>query len=309
MGRLAGVGAHPGAGFHVVPMDVRELPQDVERDRRGTTTGPGPVPRTPPTHSERLLAVVSPAFLNSRRAAVLGRRRTCRWAQARRHRLVPVRVGDVRLSLPHSGRGAVDLIRLDEERAHHRAADRASTTRTACPRRPTSPRAFPGTGTQDLERPPRNPWFTGRSPSWTGCATSWAAARSGQRLPQVLYGLGGVGKTQVAREYAHRFMADYDLVWWIDSEQGNRGPHDQAEHWERRAVEGLRRRFGADHPDVLVGMGNLAITLRDTRREEAGQLQERAVTRLTQLLGRAHPVTTLVRSWRRVGRDLEPHQI
>ena len=38
-------------------------------------------------------------------------------------------------------------------------------------------------------------------------------------MVQTLYGLGGVGKTQLALEYAHRFAADYDLIWWIDAEQ------------------------------------------------------------------------------------------
>ncbi|MGY1672958.1 FxSxx-COOH system tetratricopeptide repeat protein [Geodermatophilus sp. SYSU D00710] len=66
--------------------------------------------------------------------------------------------------------------------------------------------------------PTRNPWFTGRA----GLLDQLhQRLRSGEAslVVQALHGLGGVGKTQLAIEYVHRFAADYDLAWWIDAEQ------------------------------------------------------------------------------------------
>ncbi|WP_245646295.1 FxSxx-COOH system tetratricopeptide repeat protein [Nocardiopsis trehalosi] len=37
-------------------------------------------------------------------------------------------------------------------------------------------------------------------------------------FPQTLQGMGGVGKTQLALEFAWRHRGDYDLVWWIPSD-------------------------------------------------------------------------------------------
>jgi tetratricopeptide (TPR) repeat protein len=53
--------------------------------------------------------------------------------------------------------------------------------------------------------------------------------------PRVLHGLGGVGKTELALEYAHRHASDYDIRWQI--------PADQPAVISARLVE-LARRLG-----------------------------------------------------------------
>jgi len=65
--------------------------------------------------------------------------------------------------------------------------------------------------------PPRNPNFTGREDLLamlraTLCMEGQAA------VTQAITGLGGVGKTQTALEYAHRNIDNYELIAWIRAE-------------------------------------------------------------------------------------------
>jgi tetratricopeptide (TPR) repeat protein len=71
------------------------------------------------------------------------------------------------------------------------------------------------------EVPFRNPHFTGRETELTALRQRLEEASSAviAQPAQPLYGLGGVGKTEIAAEYAYRHRADYDLCWWIRCER------------------------------------------------------------------------------------------
>ncbi|MFF3503934.1 FxSxx-COOH system tetratricopeptide repeat protein [Streptomyces sp. NPDC003247] len=63
---------------------------------------------------------------------------------------------------------------------------------------------------------PRNPEFTGRDNILRALRQRFG--QGGPSMVQTLRGPGGVGKTQIAVEYAHRHSDAYDLVWWVAAE-------------------------------------------------------------------------------------------
>ena len=122
-----------------------------------------------------------------------------------------------------------DLFGIDEPAARARLLGVVATAIAGRARPSTSPE-FPGTGRAVPEEPhfpgalPRirqipaaNPHFTGRGAELDRLARDLAA---GSRvMVHSVHGMGGVGKTQLATEYAHAHIRDYDLVWWIAAEE------------------------------------------------------------------------------------------
>ncbi|MGR6965820.1 FxSxx-COOH system tetratricopeptide repeat protein [Geodermatophilus sp. URMC 61] len=174
--------------------------------------------------ADRLLAVCTEAYFAS---AFGGAELRAVFAQQWAGRIVPVLVEPVTLPALYAPLIHVDLTGLGEAAAVTRLRGRLAGER------PTGPPPFPRSGPTPVSGdkpgfagvlpavwkvPPRNPRFTGRDGMLTALRRR-LHAREGTLVVQALYGLGGVGKTQLALEYAHRFAADYDLVWWIDAEQ------------------------------------------------------------------------------------------
>jgi tetratricopeptide (TPR) repeat protein/transcriptional regulator with XRE-family HTH domain len=83
-----------------------------------------------------------------------------------------------------------------------------------------------GDSLQAWNIPPRNPNFTGRADE-LGSIREGLAAHATMTV-HALRGLGGVGKTQLAVEYAYCNAATYDLAWWIDAEHSTTIPDQLA---------------------------------------------------------------------------------
>ncbi|WP_448612201.1 FxSxx-COOH system tetratricopeptide repeat protein [Geodermatophilus sp. URMC 60] len=180
--------------------------------------------------ADRLLAVCTEAYFAS---AFGGAELRAAFAQpaAAQGRIVPVIVEPVTLPPLYAPLIHLDLTGLDEPAAAVRLRDRLAGVRPTgpppFPRRDTAPAGHPGPEGRPgfagappavWKVPPRNPRFTGRDGMLTALRRRLRTGE-GTLTVQALYGLGGVGKTQLAIEYAHRFAADYDLAWWIDAEQ------------------------------------------------------------------------------------------
>ncbi|MFI7606020.1 FxSxx-COOH system tetratricopeptide repeat protein [Micromonospora sp. NPDC049366] len=77
---------------------------------------------------------------------------------------------------------------------------------------------YPGIGPELQKTPVVNVQFTGRDEDLRRLRHLLQSGASRGYSLVALRGMGGVGKTQIALEYVHRFRTAYDLVFWIEAD-------------------------------------------------------------------------------------------
>jgi tetratricopeptide (TPR) repeat protein len=188
------------------------------------------------TTSRRTIAVLSPAYFTSQFAEAEWRAAFADDPSGEQRRLIPVRVVDFRPPGLLRARIYIDLVGKDRQAARAALLEGVKPQPTAVP---IEEPAFPGKKPAALEvfEPPqeeprfpsalpsvwnvpylRNRAFTGRQELLEELAAGLGEGTA-IAIAQAIAGLGGVGKTSLAVEYAYRHQAAFDVVWWVRAEE------------------------------------------------------------------------------------------
>jgi len=209
------------------------------------------------------IAVLSPSYLSARFTQPEWAAAFARDPTGEKGTLVPVRVRECDVEGILGQVVYINLVGLDEGTARERLLAGVGSQRAKPAVQPGFPgkaapahahgAPFPGALPAIWNVPHlRNPSFTGRQELIENLHGALASGKPAA-VAQAIYGLGGVGKTQVAVEYAYRYASEYERVWWIRAEEPARlaaeyaalaGPLELPQRGsqdQRIAIEAVRR--------------------------------------------------------------------
>ena len=172
--------------------------------------------------SQIILLFVSPTFLASRYCHQIELPRALERAQRREAHVIPILLEPIDLSSTSFGhlqalppRGRPLSAWSDKAEAKREIASHIEALAHTIVERTTS---HPIQRARFLNLPfHRNPYFTGREEVFEQLHRSLHQHHT-SALVQAITGLGGVGKTQTAVEYAYRYQHEYDTILWVSAE-------------------------------------------------------------------------------------------
>ena len=179
------------------------------------------------SRADRMIAVLSPSYLTSQYGSAEWQAAWAADPAGIERKLLLARVAECEQPGLLAGVVRFDLMGLAEARARAVLRERVAAG-IAGRAKPATPPPYPGRAIRHEPRfpgglptiwkvPARNPNFTGRGQELADLNTALAAGAAVTLAS--IRGLAGVGKSQLATEYAHRHATDYDLVYWISAEE------------------------------------------------------------------------------------------
>ncbi|MGW1071363.1 NB-ARC domain-containing protein [Streptomyces sp. NPDC002537] len=110
---------------------------------------------------------------------------------------------------------------------------------------------LPGPGRALLREVPSAAGVRGRDRELTALGERFSEEPDAGTVRVVVSGLGGIGKSSIARLYAHRHRDEYDFIWWIPS--GTR--QDVIAAYRRMVTEERRETDPATEVEILAQVG------------------------------------------------------
>jgi tetratricopeptide (TPR) repeat protein len=181
--------------------------------------------------ASRTIALLSPDYLASQFTQPEWAAAFAQDPTSQQGKLLPIRIRACALTGLLAQLVYLDLVDLDEKASV--AALHTGIARTRL--RPSTTPRFPGNTSTTLPQSShfpgpsvlprawnvpfrRNPFFTGREFVFTQLhELLHAGTTAALSQPPAISGLGGIGKTQTAVEYAYRFRDDYQFVLWVQA--------------------------------------------------------------------------------------------
>jgi hypothetical protein len=181
--------------------------------------------------AERVIAVYSASYFT--RPYSSADRQAPVTAAFREHsaKVIPVQVDDCEIPDLYHNLACINLTGLEE----HEAVERLVAGVAGPAERRDSLVAYPGKASADgpnparypdrfpgvWRMPPRNRFFVGRQLLINRIGSVLQQPDGRPAAVTSLQGIGGIGKTQIAIEYAYERAYSYSIAWWVDADSQN----------------------------------------------------------------------------------------
>ena len=171
-------------------------------------------------NSKRFIAILSPNYLSSPYCQAEFAAAFTEDPNSEQRLFMPMRISDIKLKGLLAAIIYIDLVGVDENEAEKRILNGIDVK--DIPRnRPSwsGAKKERDIGTLPFNNLPfsQNHYFIGRNQVLENICIGFESGNA-ISLTHAIKGMGGIGKTQTALEYAYRYADKYDWIWWVSAE-------------------------------------------------------------------------------------------